>query len=168
MLTQQKSDPSNTPILKSPGIEEWRPIPNENSYEASSAGRIRNIKTGRILKQWPMQCNSKAYIRCSLGRNRKGWVHRLVCAAFHGPPPSGQNYACHVPNSDPADNRACNLAWGTRNWNESHKDGQAMCECKDKAADHVDCNGYCTAIKPDGKHCECMEFRVKKEEPKPW
>lgn len=43
-------------------------------------------------------------------RNHK--VHRLVCAAFHGLPPPGRNFACHI-NGDSLDNRPENLKWGS-------------------------------------------------------
>jgi hypothetical protein len=172
-LIQLKSDLLNTQNPKSPGIEEWREILGEENYQASSEGRIRNKKTGRILKQHKVQANSKTYLKVTMGRrpNKNGknqpkqqWVHRMVCLAFHGKPPIGKEQVCHVPDDNGLNNRASNLMWGSRSWNESHKNGNAVCECEDKAVDHVDCDGYCTVIKPDGKYCECMEFRIKKEE----
>lgn len=176
-LIQPKSDLSNTLILNSPGIEEWRDIPDHEAYQASSEGRIRNKKTGKILSQQKVQANSKVYLKVYLGHcltknGKRGriarWVHRLVCLAFHGRSEGGKNQVCHVPDDNPQNNRSRNLSWGTRSWNESHKNGNAICECEDKAMDHVDCDGHCTAIKANGKRCECMEFKVKKEEPKPW
>lgn len=46
-------------------------------------------------------------------------VHVLVCRAFHGEPLDGQEVR-HL-NGDPHDNRAANLAWGTRSENQRDK-----------------------------------------------
>lgn len=39
-------------------------------------------------------------------------IHRLVCEAFHGPPPMPDSWALHW-DDDPTNNRADNLRWGT-------------------------------------------------------
>ena len=44
-------------------------------------------------------------------------VHRLVCQAFHGDPPSPEHTDVRHLNGDKRDNRAENLAWGTRSEN---------------------------------------------------
>ena len=54
------------------------------------------------------------------GQNRKKFVHRLVCEAFHGPCPSSRHMTRHL-NDDPLDNRACNLAWGTAADNQADR-----------------------------------------------
>ena len=55
--------------------------------------------------------------------------------------------------------------WGTRSWNESHKNGNALCECGDVYSEHKpeDEGGWCEAMHGD-KHCDCQGFRVKKED----
>jgi hypothetical protein len=168
-LTQQKSGLTN---------EEWRDIPGYDGYQASSEGRILRKDSGKILKQSMRQAHSRIYLMVSLGHyitskgNRAAvtaWVHRLVCLAFHGVPKDSQVHACHVPNNDPFDNRANNLAWGSRAWNESHKNGNAMCTCDHVYGGHMpeDEGGYCTEMiqtKKGKKHCPCMGFEVKQEE----
>jgi hypothetical protein len=53
------------------------------------------------------------------GRKRTKRVHRLVCAAFWGEPPEGQQVA-HL-DGNPANNVADNLSWATGIENHSHK-----------------------------------------------
>lgn len=48
-------------------------------------------------------------------RARKAAVHHLVLETFVGPRRNGME--CRHLNGDPADNRLCNLAWGTREEN---------------------------------------------------
>lgn len=48
------------------------------------------------------------------GKNYK--VHRLVCEAFYGSPPSKSAVVIHV-NEDGTDNRAGNIRWGTQKEN---------------------------------------------------
>lgn len=66
--------------------------------------------------------NGKTYRRQNvmLGTGVYARVHRLVCAAFHGPAPSSDHEAAHL-NGDPMDNRASNLAWKTKTGNEEDK-----------------------------------------------
>lgn len=40
-------------------------------------------------------------------------VHRIVCSAFHGPPPTGQHVVDHI-DTNRANNRPENLRWVTR------------------------------------------------------
>ena len=114
-------------------IEEWRPIPGCEGYEASSLGRVRSIDRivttrrgvrkrlrGRILspaahsKEWPYP-----YVGVDgKGRANRG-VHVLVALAFHGPKPEG-HYVCHK-NGNPADCRAENLYYGTPVQNQADR-----------------------------------------------
>ena len=48
------------------------------------------------------------------GKNYK--IHRLICEAFHGPPPDEKNIVLHL-NEDATDNRPENLRWGTQKEN---------------------------------------------------
>ena len=108
--------------------EIWRPIPGyETFYEASSLGRVRGLdrRSGQKFVKGGMikpSSDGGGYTSFSLCRgNKKERVktHRAVCMAFHGMPEEG---ACvrHL-NGDRRDNRAANLAWGTRAENEADK-----------------------------------------------
>jgi hypothetical protein len=59
------------------------------------------------------------------------YVHRLVCEAFHGPPPFGLQ--CRHLNGKRADNRPDNLTWSTKIENESDKERHGTLLHADKA-----------------------------------
>lgn len=63
-------------------MERWLPCREFPAYEVSDTGKIRNIKTGRILKTY---INEKGYETVCLrrdGRQINTKVHRLVADAF--------------------------------------------------------------------------------------
>lgn len=43
-------------------------------------------------------------------------VHRLICEAFHGPPPEGKTYVLHL-DEDAHNNKPENLKWGSQKEN---------------------------------------------------
>lgn len=99
-------------------VEEWRPIPGFEGYEASSLGRIKSVargkgrRVGRIVAQHPL--TNGRYPKVELwtgGRRRTVLVHRLVGEAFLGPLPDGLQTR-HL-NGNGFDNRASNLKYGT-------------------------------------------------------
>lgn len=109
-------------------MEEWRPVFGyEDLYEVSDHGNVRSLDRvnmqkrlgsirrvaykGRVLRPAP---NGKGYPTVNLSRNGKqetGWVHRLVCRAWHGPCPNG-HCAAHN-DGNPLNCRADNLRWAT-------------------------------------------------------
>lgn len=101
--------------------ELWREVVGW-PYIVSSEGRIRRLTPapgtwpGRYIKT---HLNAKiGYQQVILHREAQAKtfrVHRLVCEAFHGPPPEGHEVR-HL-NGDRLDNRRENLAWGTRKEN---------------------------------------------------
>ena len=60
------------------------------------------------------QWDGDRYIYPIRGRTFK--VARLVCEAFHGPPPADKNVCMHL-DEDARNNRADNLGWGTQQQN---------------------------------------------------
>lgn len=100
-------------------------MPAYPGYSITDDGRIWSDKTwrgqaGRWLKP---HTNRHGYPHVSLwvgGQRRTVKVHRLVCWAFHGPPPLGKPNALHR-NGIPSDCRAENLYWGSYAENEADK-----------------------------------------------
>lgn len=110
--------------------EVWKDIPGyEGRYQASNLGQIRSLdqlvrcgtggkgirlRKGRVLR--PAGQQSDPHLRVTLGHKAPGTlVHVLVAATFLGPRPDG----CDVRHldGDPLNNRADNLAYGTRTEN---------------------------------------------------
>lgn len=104
--------------------ETWKPIPGIDGYEASSEGRIRSVdryierSDGRVHKLRgvvlkPAGNKRDEYLRVQVGRKHTmKTVHRLVCLAFHGPPPGEDSCVRHL-NDNKRDNRQENLRWGS-------------------------------------------------------
>lgn len=100
--------------------ETWAIAPNFPHYEASNLGRIRRISTGRILNQRVHQ----GYARVSIlvedsGIYKEIGVHRLVCAAFHGPAPEGKPWVNHK-DGHKSQNSPDNLEWSSPSENARH------------------------------------------------
>jgi hypothetical protein len=69
----------------------WKSIEGFDKYEVSNTGNIRNIESGKILKN--SLSPSKGYFRVNLMRDGKRHtfeVHLLVAGAFLGPTPQGR------------------------------------------------------------------------------
>jgi hypothetical protein len=92
--------------------EEWRIIPGFSDYEASSHGRIRAIKTNKILNPY----KSKAgYLETNLSVNKKPVqtrVHRLIALAFIGECPIG--FCVHHRDKNKSNNYYKNLLYVDR------------------------------------------------------
>ena len=86
----------------------------EDTYAVSNLGRVKNIKTGKILK--PTK-ETGGYMKVTLYKNGKAKyhrVHRLVISAFKAN--SDNKPEVNHRNEDKTDNRLNNLEW------ISHKD----------------------------------------------
>lgn len=122
--------------------EIWAPAYAWPEYEVSSEGRIqraiggRGCRAGRIISQ---RINRDGYACATLyrhGKKRGHLVSRVICAAFHGPPPSPTHHAAHI-DGDRQNNRPGNLRWATPVENEAdkiahgtHRRGEGMTTAK--------------------------------------
>lgn len=110
--------------------EEWRPVDGFPLYEVSSLGRVRSIprivvdtlgrtypRAGKILKTSAGQKGHLSVTAYDMsGKMLRLSVHRAVCTAFNGKPPSGRHHAAHG-DGDPANNVATNIYWATASEN---------------------------------------------------
>lgn len=93
-------------------MEEWRPVVGfEGRYDVSDAGRIRNPRTGLILRLSP---DSSGYLGCTL-RNAPAKAKYMracqaVVRAFMGPRPHPDWQVAHGPRGQRDDSTA-NLRW---------------------------------------------------------
>lgn len=87
-----------------------RPI--SDTYSVSDNGEVFNSARGTELK--PYVGDAGGHLRVDI-HGKHEYVHRLVAKAFIGPEPAGQEVR-HL-NGNPSDNRAVNLAYGTRSQN---------------------------------------------------
>lgn len=102
-------------------IEEiWLAIKDyEGFYEISNLGRVRNYKTGRLLRLNKQKCG---YIRVGLrkkgSKQIKYLVHRLVAQAFISNPYNKEevNHLSGIRDQ----NNVGNLEWVTREENQQH------------------------------------------------
>jgi hypothetical protein len=111
--------------------EEWKPIERVNGvYSVSDKGRVRNNRTGKILK--PIK-TTKGYVKVNLrvdGREINIQVHRLVAIAFI-PNPENKPEVNHK-NGIHDDNRLSNLEWVTQEENLRHAYDTGLVKHKDK------------------------------------
>lgn len=95
---------------------EVRPVPSWPGYFATDKGII----IGRRGKPLSAFQRDDGYLQVKLsngGLRRSASVHRLICEAFHGPPPDGHEVAHN--NGVRSDNRPQNLRWATREDNRA-------------------------------------------------
>lgn len=115
-------------------MEIWKPIPEYESYEASSYGRVRSlnksVKSGlrnqtevirhsRVLKP---NLKRDGYLHLTLSeRNKQTYsnVHRLIAKA-HLPNDDNLPQVNHK-NGNKTDNRSINLEWVTASSNHLHR-----------------------------------------------
>lgn len=105
--------------------EEWRIAFSFPDYEVSSLGRVRRLtpKRGAVVGQIiGTGVGSDGYHRIIVrenGRKRSIRIHRLVCEAFHGPPPTKKHQTAHKDGSR-TNNNSSNLYWAT--WAQNVED----------------------------------------------
>ena len=102
-----------------------KPIPGFAGYVASEDGLIISIRSGEPKPLLSRLRKGYLVVTVSVeGQRRRYDVHRLVLSAFKGLPPF-EGAVCRHLNGLPADNRPCNLEWGTckQNYADSVRHG---------------------------------------------
>ena len=139
--------------------EEWKKIyykGEKTKYSVSSKGRVKNRKTGKMLK---LSLTDKGYYNVKLtinGDNVVAFVHRLVAMAFIENP-EDKEYVIHK-DDDRTNNKVSNLEWITPSDIHSH---QALENDVDEDCDFNDCSEdfiqqICELLRIDGckKRCD--------------
>lgn len=110
---------------------DWKPIASlDGLYEASSEGEIRSVPRlgndgrrtygGKVIKPRPVTGGYLAVTPSVRNKVLYRKVARLVCEAFHGPPPTPSHHAAHR-DGNRQNNRPENLRWLTGSENEADK-----------------------------------------------
>ena len=90
-------------------FEDWADLLEFPNHQVSSYGRVRNKRTGHILKPFS---DKYGYLRMSIGNVDNVYIHRLVCKTFLGPPEEGQTQVNHI-DGNRQNNNVLNLEWCT-------------------------------------------------------
>lgn len=99
-------------------MELWIKTKELPNYEVSSNGRVRNSKTGRVMKT---SVSTRGYVQVCLHDNCTPYmrsVHRLVADAFYDGDHQGLEVN-HI-DGDKQNNFIGNLEWCTRKENTEH------------------------------------------------
>lgn len=108
--------------LESVNCEEWRTINDFPNYKISNLGRVKNIKTNRILKPFKNKTSGYYYINIRNTRGRKCYrVHRLVATYFINNPLNLSDVN-HI-DEDKGNNKSSNLEWVSHLDNIRHGSG---------------------------------------------
>ena len=116
-ITPQKIDyiPNNTRTIKWTGNlenEEWVDVYNNDKFEVSNQGRVRNKKTLQLHK---ISDAGKGYKKVSIN-NQNYLLHRLVLASFN-PIEKWELYDVDHKDGNRANNKLENLQWATQEEN---------------------------------------------------
>ena len=87
----------------------WKKINSEENYQISNFGRVKNVKTNRILKPNLMR---NGYLKIHLykhGKRSSFFIHRLVALAFV-PNPKELPQVNHI-DENKSNNLSSNLEW---------------------------------------------------------
>lgn len=100
-------------------LEQWKSIEEyKEAYEISNFGRVKNIKTGNVLKN---RTDKDGYLDIALfknGKRKRFKIHRLVAQAFI-PNPENKPQVNHI-DEDKTNNHVDNLEWCTIKYNVNY------------------------------------------------
>lgn len=99
-------------------MEEFRIIQEFPNYAVSTLGRVKNLSTGRILKQSIDRYGYKFLELSNNGFTKTRRVHTLVACAFL--PKDESKYQVNHKDEDPTNNRVENLEWCDDRYNSNY------------------------------------------------
>lgn len=117
-----------------------KPIPSSpnDDYMAGSDGnvysrtRYKGFGRKEYVDWYPLSghVTAKGYVSISMSHENKKvtkHIHRLVCEAFHGAPPTPTHQVRHL-DGNPANNVPTNMMWGTQeeNWADRQAHGHGV------------------------------------------
>lgn len=101
------------------GAEEWGPITEyEGLYEVSNLGRVRNVKTNKLVMQSVVVSGYKRVTLYKENKPKTKLVHRLVAGTFL-PNPNNLTVVNHK-DGNKLNNIVTNLEWCTQSYNTSY------------------------------------------------
>lgn len=125
--------------------EIWKPVPSREGISASSFGRVRlpercaAMPNGGIRRYNTRPSYGVKTKACRMTRHEyyvlfskffgSMKVHRLVCEAFHGPPPFPRAVVIHL-DENALNNSPENLKWGTQKENLNMPNFIAYCKSR--------------------------------------
>lgn len=105
--------------------EIWKTIKDyEGLYEVSNWGRVRNTRTGRVLRHWKDEDGYLLVNLCKDGVRKHYKVHRLVAQAFI-PNPDGLPEVNHI-DQNKENNCVENLEWCDRAYNVRYSQAKTV------------------------------------------
>lgn len=132
-------------------VEVWRPIPQWEMYEVSDLGRVRRVKSGRVLRQYRHKAGGYMWVYLwDHDRTLRRRAHQIVLLAFVGPRPVGHEVR-HL-DGNPENNRLENLRYGTPSENAADKlrHGTNLNAAKTRCDSGHPFDGANTYIRPNG------------------
>lgn len=120
-------------------MEEWKELKDivecGDYYAVSTKGRVKNVKTGRILKE---RISSRGYLfvaLCLNGKYKQYLVHRLVALAFL--PNTEDKLTVNHLDGNKFNNSVTNLEWATHSEQQLHATQTGLKVSTDNQREHM-------------------------------
>ena len=98
--------------------EKWKSVDNFDRYEVSNLGKIRLLRSSRLLRIQFNRCGYRNIALCNDVERKTLSIHRLVAIAFmHNP--DKKKTINHI-DGDKTNNKVDNLEWSTYQENMNH------------------------------------------------